>query len=486
MIEDRLYGIRELYESSPLCVRRGAGLLFRRLPNRLRYGPVYGQMRGLLRATRQIQRDELDAIENALLRDAIASAYAHVPYYRDAMKSRGVEPRHVRSRADLSLLPLLERSTLRDAADALRSEVHGARTRLYVTTGGSTGEPVGFDLEAGVCRSKEAAMLDHAWSIVGFKRSDRGAIVRGSVLGRDRVCDEDPIKGSLLLSSYHLTDAHVPMMIDRLRAYRPRYIQGYPSSVAILARHLLETNTPPPEGLRALLLSSETLRPDQRRLMAEAFRCRVYSWYGHAERVVYAAECEHGEGYHLFPEYGTMELINDVGEVLPWERGVTGEIVGTALWNRAMPLIRYRTNDVATVAYDDCPCGRPHPKLASVEGRIQEFLIASGGRPISTAALNMHSDVFDRVGQMQFRQHEDGRVELHIVPRPGFGERDELAIREQVGKKLGTGTELVLCRCVDIPPTRSGKRRLVIQDLPVPEVLAGALSGCDSASTRRG
>lgn len=475
MIEDRLYGIRELYESSPLWMRKGAGLLFRRLPNRLRYGPVYARMRTLLRATREMRRDELDSIENRLLRDAVASAYANVPFYRDAMKSRGIEPRHVRSRSDLCLLPLLERGTLRDAADALRSEAHGAQRRLYVTTGGSTGDPVGFDLETGVCRSKEAAMLDHAWSIVGYKRSDRSAIVRGSVLGRDRVCDEDPIKGSLLLSSYHLTDAHVPMMVDRLKAYRPRYIQGYPSSVAILARHLLETNTSPPEGLRALLLSSETLRPDQRRLMAEAFRCRVYSWYGHAERVVYAAECEHGDGYHLFPEYGTMELIDEAGNVLPWEKGVTGEIVGTALWNRAMPLIRYRTNDIATVGTDGCPCGRPHPKLASVEGRIQEFLIASGGRPISTTALNMHSDVFDRVDQMQFRQHEEGCVELHVVPRHGFGERDELAIREQVGKKFGAGTELVLRRCAEIPPTRSGKRRLVVQDLPVPDILAGAL-----------
>ncbi len=476
MIEDRLYGVRELYESSPLWIRRGAGFCFRRLPMRLRYGSVYGRMRGLLRATRNVGLDELQALEDRLLREAIEHAYHHVPFYRSVMRERGVEPRHLRSRADLQLLPLLDKSTLRDQISALRSQIHGDSERLYVTTGGSTGEPVGFDLQVGVCRSKEAAMLDHAWGMVGYQRSDRGAIVRGSVLNRERICDEDPIKGSLLLSSYHLTDEHVPMMIDRLRGYRPRYIQAYPSAAAILGRQLIESGTPPPEGLRALLLSSETLRPDQRRLLVEAFRCRIYSWYGHAERVVYAAECEQGEGYHVFPEYGSAELVDESGEVLPWESGVQGEIVGTALWNRVMPLIRYRTYDVATVAGDPCSCGRPHPRLASIEGRLQEFLIARGGRPISTAALNMHSDVFDRVDHVQFRQREEGRVELHLVARPGYGPTDERAILDQISTKLGPGTVLELVPCREIPPTLAGKRRLVIQELPLGELVAGALT----------
>lgn len=476
MIEDRLYGVRELYESSPLWMRRAAGAIYGRLPHRVRYGPVYGQMRSLLRSTRRQDRAGLEAISQRLLRETIAHAHAHVPLYRSAMRERGVEPRHIRDHRDLRLLPLLDKTLLRESSAALRSEIHGAAERIYVTTGGSTGEPVGFDLQAGVCRPKEAAMLDHAWSIVGYRRTDRCAIVRGSVLNREGICGEDPIKRSLLLSSYHLNDEHLPGMTRRLRQFRPRFIQAYPSSAAILARHILDAGEAPPEGLRALLLSSETLRPDQRRLLSEAFRCRVYSWYGHAERAVFAAECEHGQGYHVYPEYGAVELIDEHGEVLPWEPGVRGEVVGTSLWNRAMPLIRYRTYDIATVAEKDCACGRPHPRWASVEGRIQEFLVGSGGRPISTTALNMHSDVFDRVSQMQFRQRTPGVVELHLVTREGFGPRDEGAIRAQVGRKLGRSTQLLLIPCADIPTTLSGKRRLVVQEIPVPDMMRGTLA----------
>ncbi len=482
MIEDRLYGVRELYESSPLWLRRAAGAVYCRLPNSLRYGPVYGRMRALLQKTRHLDPAELEALTNRMLQAAIADAYAHVPFYRSAMKERGVEPRHIRRRQDLRLLPLVDKTLVRESGDALRSELHGASQRIYVTTGGSTGEPVGFDLQKGVCRPKEAAMLDHAWSIVGYRRSDRSAIIRGSVLNREGICDEDPIKRSLVLSSYHLTDEYLPRMIDALRRFRPRYIQAYPSSAAILARHLRATGQPPIAGLRALLLSSETLRPDQRRLLQEAFRCRVFSWYGHAERVVYAAECEAGAGYHIYPEYGIFELVDEHGEVLPWEPGVRGEIVGTALWNRVMPLIRYRTYDLATVAGDSpggpgvvCSCGRPHPRLASVEGRIQEFLIAANGRPISTTALNMHSRVFDQVSEMQFVQELPGEVELHLVPRADFGPADRRAIQREVGQKLGRDTKLRLVLRTAIPTTPSGKRRLVLQQIPVPDVLLGAL-----------
>jgi phenylacetate-CoA ligase len=475
MIEDRLYGVRELYESSPLWLRRAAGALYCRLPNSLRYGPVYGQMRALLQKTRHLSREELEALTNRMLQRAIADAYAHVPFYRSAMKERGVEPRHIRRRRDLRLLPLVDKTLVRESGAALRSEIHGAGQRIYVTTGGSTGEPVGFDLQAGVCRPKEAAMLDHAWSLVGYRRSDRSAIVRGSVLNREGICDEDPIKRSLVLSSYHLSDQYLPRMITALRRFQPRYLQAYPSSAEILARHLRATGQPPIQDLRALLLSSETLRPDQRQLLQEAFRCRVFSWYGHAERVVFAAECEAGSGYHIYPEYGIFELVDEHGEVLPWEPGVRGEIVGTALWNRAMPLIRYRTYDLATVAADGCSCGRPHPRLASVEGRIQEFLIAADGRPISTTALNMHSRVFDQVSEMQFVQQLPGEVELHLVPRAEFGPADRRAILREVGRKLGRETELHLVLRTEIPTTPSGKRRLVLQQIPVPDVLVGAL-----------
>ena len=305
------------------------------------------------------------------------------------------------------------------------------------------------------------------------RRGDRAAILRGSVLNGQQPWGEDPIKRSLVLSSYHLTDEYLPEMVHQLRKFRPSYLHAYPSSAAILARHLLQTGVRPPDSIRGLLVSSETVRDDQRELLVEAFRCRVHSWYGHAERVIFASACETGAGYHLYPEYGAVEIVDANGQPLPWEPGVRGEIVGTATWNRAMPLVRYRTRDIATIGKGDCPCGRPHPLLASVEGRVQEFLVADGGRPISSTALNTHTPIYDHVDQVQFRQQILGEVELWYVPRPDFNEVDERRIRSEIEEKLGHGTRLVLRAVGEIPTTRSGKRRTVVQELPVDQVLAG-------------
>lgn len=482
MLEDRLYSARRLYESSPAWARQAAGSALRTLPSRIRYGPFYGEMRALFRRHRHADPEDLRALERRLLGQAIEFAYEHVPFYRRAMRSRGVEPRHIRDRHDLRLLPLVDKEDLRRHYSELQSESIRTSDRIYMTTGGSTGEPVGFDLQKGVCRPKEAAMLEHAWSTAGYHPGDRCGIIRGTVLPPGQAWQEDPAKRSLLLSSYHLTPDHLPAMLERLRAFRPRFIQAYPSAAEIVARFMLESKTAPPEGLHAIFAGSETMRPDQRRLIAEAFQCRVFTWYGHAERVVHAAECELNRGFHVYQEYGLMELVDESGAPLPWETGARGEIVGTALWNRAMPLLRYRTYDMASVGATSCPCRRPYPLLASVEGRLQEYLLASGNRPISTTALNMHCGVYDHVEQVQFHQRHAGQVALHYVPRAGFSPDDERAIHVELSKKLGGDTQLELVPVREIRPGPNGKRRLVIQEMAIDALRQVGQSGREAPS----
>ena len=178
----------------------------------------------------------------------------------------------------------------------------------------------------------------------------------------------------LMLSSYHLSDDRAAEYIQALERFDPVVIQAYPASIAFLAKQL-EKHDRRYAGsrLRGIVTSSESLRDDQRRVIEERFKVRVFDWYGSFERVAAIGTCEQGN-YHLLSDYGFVELV-------PGADG-TAEIVGTGFDNFVMPLVRYRSVDSvlpADPAYV-CPCRRQFPVIEKVLGRIDDQ-IKTSGRP---------------------------------------------------------------------------------------------------------
>ena len=87
-----------------------------------------------------------------------------------------------------------------------------------------------------------------------------------------------------------------------------------------------------------------------------------------------AIECPSKTGLHIFEDHFIPEIIDpDTGEVLPY--GSTGELVFTSLTKEALPMIRYRTRDIASLTLEECSCGRTHLKMKRVSGRTDDMLI---------------------------------------------------------------------------------------------------------------
>src|SRR4029079_19285362 len=85
------------------------------------------------------------------------------------------------------------------------------------------------------------------------------------------------------------------------------------------------------------------------------FQCGVYDEYSTEELTRVAAQCTHGT-YHLFEDVAYVETLDpDTGA--PTAEVTRGEVVGTYLHNYAMPFIRYRQGDLATIASRSCACG---------------------------------------------------------------------------------------------------------------------------------
>src|SRR2546422_8588943 len=346
-----------------------------------------------------------------------------VPFWRRWRRTSGCAVEELRSLAELRALPTMTKADLQERLAEYTSDAVPPTRRAYATTGGSTGTPVAFLEEVATMVAREHAYLDHVRSQFGCSEREPHVVLGGAFVGdpeRARLWDSNPIWSELAVSSYHLHEPHVGAMWERMVQFRPSYLEGYSSALTLLAQHAA-TAGPRTSSLKMVFARSENLYGHQRRIITSAFGVPVANWYGHAEKAVFAAECPAFAGYHVFPSYGIVELLRPDGSGVS-QPGEVGEIVATGLNNRATVFIRYRTSDLASWAESSpCPCGRSTPRLARIDGRLQELIMTATGRLISMAAINFHDEIFDNVRQFQFYQDTPGAVILRLVAAPGFG-----------------------------------------------------------------
>lgn len=448
--------------------------LYYRLPDSICYGPEYAPTMRLLAESETWSEERLAAYQLSRLRDMLRHCAKNVPYYRRLFREVGFDPESVRSVADLRALPLLDKKTIRENLADFLAENVPARDRIYFTTGGTTGTPLGvFNMRHSGGRQR--AFVNTIWGRAGFRPSDRRAMLRGAVVRSSRHWTYDPSERAFVFSNFHMTEESVAEYHRVIVERGLRYFHSYPSAILDFARHMQALGLEPPR-FDAIFATSENLYPGQREAIEAAFGARVFSFYGHTENLVMAGECETSTDYHIQPEYGVVEVLGEDGSEVTRE-GETGELVGTTIDNMAMPLIRYRTDDYAVVGAVRCGCGRPYRLLKEVLGRwCQEMLVGREGNLISLTALNMHTDVFDRVRQMQFVQRERGKVELCVRRAPDYTDRDTANILTALGEKMGESLDVSVTFTESFELTQRGKFRFLVQELDVPNTRGGAVA----------
>jgi phenylacetate-CoA ligase len=443
--------------------------LYYRLPAKICYGPMFAPTLELLKKSQYWSADRLNEFQLTKLRAMLRHAAKHVPYYRRLFRVVGFDPQQVRALSDLQNIPLLDKETIRENLKDLIAENIHKRDMLYFTTGGTMGVPLGF-YNLRHAGGRERAFMFAQWARVGFQYSEPRAMLRGTPVKSSRHWQYEASERAFVFSNFHMTPDQVAEYARVMREKRLPYLHSYPSAIIDFARHLQNQGLSAPP-FKAILASSETLYPGQREFVESVFGGRLFSWYGHSEDVVLAGECEVSCDYHIFPEYGLVEVLQADG-TLATQEDQAGELIGTSLDNFAMPLIRYRTDDWAVLGRARCDCGRPYPLLKETRGRRQDMIVGALNNLISPTALNFHTDVFDRVLQVQFYQCERGKVELRIKRRRDYCEQDSVNILDALNEKMGDTVEVSLSFVDEIPLSPRGKARLVIQELTVPQLVA--------------
>jgi phenylacetate-CoA ligase len=466
-LEDRLYPLLNLYNDLPATLQVLIGKTYRCLPERVRLGKAYPEFRRLAHDVERWSVEEIRAYQIKELRRVLHHAANHCPYYQQKFMRAAFRPEGIRDLSDLEQCPLLEKSELLEHREQMVSVQIPKKRRLYITTGGSTGVPVGFYLEKGVSRPKEQAFLETMWQRAGYFKNARVAVIRGHLTtthAAGRISRYDATRNWLLLSSSHLTPERIPEYLEALARFKPDFLHAYPSAALQLAGYLESTSQSVPVRLRAVLCGSERLTLSQKKLIERVFQCRVYRWYGHSERVVLAGEGHHSELFYFFPQYGLVEFSPADSEGL-------SEVIGTSFHNLAMPLIRYRTGDFVRLAdpRKDGELEFPWAAAADVVGREQEFLVSASGRRISLTAFNMHDDIFDDLYAVQFYQQQPGIVEFRYVAGASFHTSRLPRIEQGIRRKLGDDFQIQIRAVPEVEKTARGKHRWLVSEIGLPE-----------------
>lgn len=162
---------------------------------------------------------------------------------------------------------------------------------------------------------------------------------------------------------------------------------GIPTQVLAVARSRRGAAIGPGR-IESVLLSTDYVPRAIAATLEEVWGCRVFTHYGMTEMGLGGGvECAALDGYHLREADLYFEVV-DHRTGAPCPDGILGEVVFTTLTRRGMPLIRYRTGDIARILPQPCPCGSVLRRMERVGGRWSGMIDLGGGSPLTLAAMD--------------------------------------------------------------------------------------------------
>jgi phenylacetate-CoA ligase len=413
------------------------------------------------------------ARQDALLSRMFAIAAGVPAYSRAARAAPDKQPLDYLSKT----FPIIDKTELLRDPAGFYPGGRAPRLSTVAATSGTTGTPLNVHRSVGSILWEEAFHLQH-WHWAGWRRGQRQAVLRGDIVvpvnrRQPPFWFRDVAGGQLVLSTRHIDRETVPLIAAELGRFGAAQLRAYPSAAFELATLIREAGIP--LRLTTVITGSEMLYEFQRRRIESVFQCKVFDFYSMAERVAYAAECEHGR-MHVNPEYGVLEIVDESGQATDGE----GTIVGTSLHNSAAPLIRYRMNDTARWAREPCPCGRTYPVIEKINGRLADQLYDLDGRAVNCTVIGFAFDGMRNVERAQVAQIAADRWVIRIVAGPNYQQADGQRVLDKLAAQVSARVVAQVQLVDDIPSLPNGKYKWVVQEYP------GAGSASAAPETRAG
>ena len=428
--------LKYLYTKSPLFIKR----LYSLIPFNLRTNNEYNKWVKLLNSN----QFGLERNPNSSYKYAIHSFQFYRKFYG------------VKKINSWEEIPLIHKSQLKIGLEEFE---RSSLKKFYVTTGGVTGEPSKFYQSKNVWY-KELAFVHDFFGKYGYDVSMLKLSLRGgdfSNLKSNKYWLFNPIQNEIHFSPFHLNENTVKFYVEQINKVKPLFFHSYPSGLIRLVNLMRSQNLTLSFKPKCIFLISESFTQNELDLIKSYFQCRVTSFYGLSERLIFAPYDEEKKCYVPDSRYGYFELIDENGQIIN-ENNVRGEIVGTSYDNLAMPLVRYRTGDYTQ--YVDFKLKAFH----TIEGKWgQDFLVGKDDEEVTITALNLHSNDLNDLVRIQFVQKDRGVVTMNAHFNRDKSNEELRRIEILLNKRVGNCIDFNFSKNNQFYTNQRGKTPLIVR-----------------------
>ena len=323
-------------------------------------------------------KEQIKEMQFKSLKKLVYNLYSFNAFYRDRMIKNKVHPDDIKTLDDVSKLPFMLKSDLRENYPTKMFTSPREDIVRYHVSSGTTGKPtlVGYtqsDIEFWT------ESLARSLTSIGIGKDDIVQVSYGYGLftgGLGLHYGVERVGATVVPASTGGTERQLELIVD-LGVTAIACTPSYLAHMAGIAKQMgidFRKDT----QLRKAILGAEPWSEGMRKHIEDSTGIKTYDIYGTSEQSgPMFTECEECNGIHISPDIMLVEIVDpETGK--PLKPGQRGEIVVTMLKKEAMPMIRYRVRDLTTLIEGKCKCGRTSPRIERITGRSDDMLIIRG------------------------------------------------------------------------------------------------------------
>lgn len=419
-----------------------------------------------------LPEEELQYIQWIKLQKILSHAYNNVPLYKKKFVKAGIHPRDIKSLDDFRAIPFTTRQELsaERKGDVIADNYSGQKLTLIETSGTLEEKPFHLFIDTDGLNRKYALLLRN-YSYFNWHFGKRMMSLWNKSHEDYKPFSERSLLKTIIYKFVH-RKKHLPPFSEntalngkqgayyysQIMKHKPHLLEADAVMLYYIAQYIEENNYAP---LHVESISSATCvtTPLIRNKIGSMFGANVYNNYGPHEMEAIACECSEHKGLHQSIDSYVIEFVWDDR---PASQGTLAELVITDLDNYAMPLIRYKTGDLAEAGIFKCSCRRTLPLMKDIQGRKADLLKTDKGI-FSEYSMQEYFGKYKLEDQFQILQISPDRFRLSIIARPTDTSFDKIIFQIEEGLKQILGDRIILEteKVEAIACEKSGKFRFV-------------------------
>lgn len=423
-----------------------------------RYAGKYEELRNTFKKNRYLKLDELKKIQSERYSQVINKAITQSEFYKKLYENID----NLSDINNIRNLPIVSKETIRNNIDSI---VIKTNEKLITSkTGGTTGQSLIVKKRKQDIQER-FAMLDDFRSRFGYELGKKTAWFSGKSLltpidiKKKRFWKTDHKHNVRYYSTFHIKEDYLKHYVNDLIKYSPEFLVGFPSSILEIAKYGLANGYVfPPNTVKAVFPTAETVTIDMRAAIESFFKTKIYDQYASSEGAPFITECESG-CLHMELQSGVFEVLNDNGEPAR-----AGRLVITSFTSEATPLIRYDIGDGIVLEDESkvCDCGNHNPLVKEISGRIDDYIYSPQNGKINLGNVSNTTKSTKGIIRFQAIQNDINTIVLRLViDKRLYNKNIEKIFIENWRERVGPDMTIEISYVDDIPVEKSGKYRIV-------------------------